>query len=111
MSQTTSQTSQTNRTTTRRTATRRTAARRSRRGARPLWLAAALLAVALPMVGAVASCKQGEGQRCQVQSDCEDGLQCNVGEGVCRTVITGDVDALPPPDAATDAAIDAPDAM
>jgi len=104
MSQTTSRA-------TRRT-TRQTATRRGRRGARPLWLAAALLAVALPMVGAVASCKQGEGQRCQVQSDCEDGLQCNVGEGVCRTVITGDVDALPPPDAPpADAAIDAPDAI
>jgi hypothetical protein len=74
---------------------------------RPISLAGALLAAALLLALGVASCKQGEGQRCQVPSDCEEGLQCNVGEGVCRTVVTGDVDALPPPDAPPDAPVDA----
>jgi hypothetical protein len=82
---------------------------------RPISLAAALLGAALLLIGTVASCKQGEGQRCQVQSDCEDGLQCNVGEGVCRAVLSGDVDALPPPDAppnsSIDGPVDAPDAI
>jgi hypothetical protein len=60
-------------------------------------------------------CKQGEGERCQVNSDCESGLQCNqgtkppscqktVGGGVAATVPDFDIDA-PPVDA-----IDAPDA-
>jgi hypothetical protein len=79
---------------------------------RRISLAGALFAAALLLALGVASCKQGEGQRCQVQSDCEAGLQCNVGEGVCRAVISGDVDALPPPDAPRDAPVDAaPDAM
>ena len=87
---------------------------------RPISLAAALLGVALLLIGTVASCKQGEGQRCQVPSDCEDGLQCNVGEGVCRAGALGRLDALPPPDAPpdapvddalVDAPVDAPDAM
>jgi hypothetical protein len=83
----------------------------SRLFSRPFSLAAALLVVALPLVFAVAGCKQGEGQRCQVQSDCDDGLTCNVGEHLCRATSTSAVDALPPPDAAIDAPVDAPDAM
>jgi len=76
---------------------------------RPLSLAGALSAAALLLALGVASCKQGEGQRCQVQSDCEAGLQCNVGEGVCRSASsnTADIDAEPPPDAPTDAPTDA----
>jgi len=73
-------------------------------------LAAALVAAALAIVGGAASCKQGEGQRCQIPSDCEEGLQCNIGEGVCRAVISGELDALPPPplpDAPVDAPVDA----
>ncbi len=89
----------------------RVASRAASRVVRALSIAAALLAVALPLLGVMASCKQGEGQRCQVQSDCEDGLTCNVGEGVCRATSTSAVDALPPPDAAIDAPVDAPDAM
>ena len=67
----------------------------------------ASVALSLLAIGGVASCKQGEGERCQVQADCEEGLQCNEGEGVCRSVSTGDIDALLPIDAPADAAIDA----
>jgi len=69
---------------------------------------ASLAAVGLAL-GGVASCKQGEGERCQVQRDCAAGLVCNVGEGVCRSASsnTADIDAEPPPDAPTDAPTDA----
>ena len=29
--------------------------------------------------GAIVACKQGEGGRCQVDADCEDGFVCNQG--------------------------------
>lgn len=65
----------------------------------------ASLALGLLALGGIASCKQGEGERCQIQSDCEDGLTCNVGEHVCRRNPMGALDAELPPDApATDAA-------
>ena len=67
-------------------------------------IAVASLALSLLALGAVASCMQGEGERCQIQSDCEEGLVCNVGEGVCRKeAAAGSIDALPPPDAPPDA--------
>ena len=68
----------------------------------------ASLSLSALVLGGVASCKQGEGERCQVTDDCEDGLQCNVGEGVCRAMSLGNVDALPPPDAPPDGPVDAP---
>jgi hypothetical protein len=51
----------------------------------------------------LAGCKQGDGENCQIDSDCEDGLEC-VQEGesrmVCRsTDIEDPVDAAPTPDA------------
>lgn len=63
----------------------------------------ALAIAAIAIAGGIASCKQGEGQRCQVNSDCEDGLVCNTGEGVCRTTEGSQLDAEAPPDAAPDA--------
>jgi hypothetical protein len=59
------------------------------------------------VLGGMVSCKQGEGERCQVQADCDEGFDCNEAEGICRAFKAGDLDALPPPDAP----IDAPDAM
>jgi hypothetical protein len=78
-------------------------------------LAASLALTALAALG-IASCKQGEGERCQVDDDCAAGLTCNQGEGVCRSVSSDNqpIDAQPPKllDAAIDAPPDAPiDAM
>jgi len=72
---------------------------------RSITIVVASLALGLAALGGFASCKQGEGERCQVQDDCEDGYQCNVGEGVCRSISsnTADIDAQPPPDAPPDA--------
>jgi hypothetical protein len=74
---------------------------------KPIAIVIASLGLGLLTLGGIASCKQGEGERCQVQTDCEDGLECNEAEGVCRSFQAGDLDAQPPPDAP----IDAPDAM
>lgn len=60
------------------------------------------------------SCKQGEGDVCQINDDCEDGLSCNAGTGRCQLPGASVPDAAPPqPDAdVADAGIDAdvPDA-
>jgi hypothetical protein len=68
----------------------------------------ASIALASLALGGIASCNPGVGERCQVQEDCEAGLQCTVGEGVCRAFASGDIDAPPPPDAPPDAPADAP---
>ncbi len=59
-------------------------------------------------------CRQGEGDRCQVNEDCESGL-CNVARGTCSSgtedeepidaIVPDGIDAPPdaPPDAAPDA--------
>ena len=53
------------------------------------------------VVIAAASCKQGEGERCQVQGDCESGLVCNRSTNTCQP-IAGGVDGQITPDAAVD---------
>jgi hypothetical protein len=62
----------------------------------------------------VAACKQGEGDRCQVDADCASGLVCNQATQSCAKTSGGGIDAtvpeLPMADAAIDA-IDAPDAI
>ncbi|HRC58514.1 MAG: hypothetical protein IPI49_27460 [Myxococcales bacterium] len=41
--------------------------------------------VSLAALGlAFSACDQGVGERCQVQSDCEDGLVCNKATGQCQ---------------------------
>jgi hypothetical protein len=57
----------------------------------------------------VSSCKQGEGDRCQVDADCEAPLVCN-GEKYCSSTAMVGFDAEVPIDAPADAMIDAPDA-
>ncbi len=54
---------------------------------------------------AVAGCKQGVGQRCQVQSDCADNLVCNEGTQQCSTGTGSGLDAGLPVDAIHDATI------
>ncbi len=62
-----------------------------------------LVLVAAALCGA-AGCKQGLGDRCQIDDDCESGLVCSTGTNrVCTnsgTVII--VDAPPPSDARID---------
>ena len=66
-------------------------------------LLTALIAAVVP-IALVASCKQGEGQRCQVDADCDGDLVCAQATHLCATSDTsGGIDALPPVDAPTDA--------
>lgn len=59
-----------------------------------------------------AGCKQGRGDRCQVDDDCGSGLICNQATNTCQDVGGGgDIDATVPdasPDAPVDAARDTP---
>jgi hypothetical protein len=69
---------------------------------RSIQVIVASLGLSLLVLVGIGSCKQGEGQRCQIQDDCEEGLLCNVGEGVCRAASSEAIDAelpeAPPPD-------------
>jgi len=58
-----------------------------------------------------ASCKQKEGERCQIDDDCEEPLVCAQATQTCADNDTSSsIDALPPPDAPLDAfePLDAP---
>ncbi|HTR56315.1 MAG TPA: hypothetical protein VMJ10_36830 [Kofleriaceae bacterium] len=54
---------------------------------------------------ALAACKQGKGDRCQVNSDCADGLVCKAATGTCDSSTETGIDAAIPPQ--VDAAVDA----
>jgi hypothetical protein len=61
-----------------------------------------------------AGCSQGEGERCQITSDCASGLVCDAagstGNGVCRkTTTTGKNDAATEPSPGQDASVSTPD--
>jgi hypothetical protein len=75
-----------------------------------------LIAIAV-MSLATWGCKQGQGERCQVDTDCADGLTCSQAEPkTCGGNNSDEFDAEPavdakldaPVDAAIDAPIDAP---
>jgi len=74
------------------------------------WIAIALVA------GSLAGCKQGLGERCQVDSDCSDGLSCSQADpktcgGDNHEQEDADIPEQIPPDAAPDGTTDAaPDA-
>ena len=70
-----------------------------------------LVFVAAALAGA-AGCKQGLGDRCQIDEDCESGLICSTGTNrVCTTGgTTSMVDAPPASDARVDAGGLFPDA-
>ena len=69
-----------------------------------------LLMFAVLSAAAYVGCKQAEGERCQVDEDCESNL-CNKAKGTCATGnMTEDIDAAIVIDA-PDAMPDAPDAM
>lgn len=58
----------------------------------------------------IAACKQGEGERCQVNDDCDPPLVCNQAKSTCESTSGGGFDAEvpdaidgpPTPDAAVD---------
>lgn len=64
----------------------------------------AFVAASLALVTAIASgamsmltgCDQAEGDRCQVDTDCEDGLLCNQATQSCARTGGGDIDATVP---------------
>ncbi|HUS29554.1 MAG TPA: hypothetical protein VMZ53_13670 [Kofleriaceae bacterium] len=62
------------------------------------------LVICLLLVG----CESGEGERCQVDSDCANGLVCNKAKNVCTTGKGGDLDASVPDGPPADAVPDAP---
>ena len=67
-------------------------------------------ALATLLAGSLWGCKQGEGEVCQIDDDCEDGLNCNAGTMRCQRPGGGGglADAAPFIDAgAPDAAMDA----
>jgi hypothetical protein len=45
------------------------------------------------------SCKQGEGEVCQIDDDCENGLECNAGTMRCQSPGADRADASPRADA------------
>jgi len=52
------------------------------------WIVAAVL---------VAGCKQGLGDRCQINADCQSGLVCNQAKNTCESTSTaGPIDASVP---------------
>ena len=61
--------------------------------------------VAIVTVCAFAGCKQGKGDRCQVEADCSDGLVCNIATNTCQDTSGTGIDATVP-DAPRDAAVD-----
>jgi hypothetical protein len=74
------------------------------------FLPAALLA--LLSLGIFAACKQGEGERCQVNADCDDGLTCNQGTDPpsCQSANANNPIDATVPDADPDGPVDSNDA-
>jgi hypothetical protein len=64
-----------------------------------------LVIAALVLAGVIVACKQGKGDRCQIDSDCTDGLLCNKATNTCQETTGGGIDATVP-----DAPTDSPDA-
>jgi hypothetical protein len=45
----------------------------------------------------IAACKQGKGERCQVNADCQSGLVCSAATMTCSDTTTTGIDATVPP--------------
>lgn len=72
---------------------------------KPAAIVIASLGLVLCVLGGAASCKQGPGERCQRDSDCEQGV-CTVATNTCDTRDGGALDVPPAPDASIDAPTD-----
>lgn len=69
----------------------------------------AAFSLPLGLALALGSCKQKEGEICQIDDDCESGLICNAATGRCQPRGQVTPDAMPGQDAApVDAGVDAP---
>jgi hypothetical protein len=66
------------------------------------WFVATCLGLAAGAL--LAGCEQGEGDRCQVDADCQAGLVCNRGDQRCSSTNNQQLDAEPIPDGAGSAA-------
>jgi hypothetical protein len=67
-----------------------------------------VVAVAAIAAGFVA-CRQGKGDRCQVNTDCQDPLLCSSATGTCvGSGAMNEIDATVPDGPKIDAAVDAP---
>ena len=76
-----------------------------------LFIALSLLAAFSVAPLALTSCKQKEGEICQINDDCESDLICNAATGRCQPRGQVGPDAMPGVDAGPDAPVDAaPDA-
>ncbi len=67
-----------------------------------------VLLLAGALAGWAIGCKQGEGDRCQVNDDCESPLVCNQATQTCSTSSGGGLDASLPIDAPLDSPPDSP---
>jgi hypothetical protein len=56
----------------------------------------------------IAGCKQGKGERCQIEADCQTGLVCNQATNTCQETTGGGIDATVPDGPKSDAGVDAP---
>ena len=65
-----------------------------------------VLALVVAAAAGFLACKQGIGDRCQIDDDCSDGLICNTGTGRCAASNSSGIDAGVP-DAMIDAPLDA----
>ena len=57
----------------------------------PVIIACAILALTI-----VAACKQGKGDRCQIDDDCANGLVCNKATNTCQDTTGTGIDATVP---------------
>lgn len=71
-----------------------------------------VLFVSSVVLAVAPGCKQGQGDRCQIDNDCKAGLICVSATQTCQTGLGTGIDATLPIDAPIDAPVDAPvDAM
>jgi len=71
-----------------------------------------VLFVSCVVLAVAPGCKQGQGDRCQIDDDCKAGLICVSATQTCQTGLGTTIDATIPIDAPIDAPADAPaDAM
>ncbi len=66
---------------------------------------------AAALLFALSGCKQQEGERCQINSDCADGLTCFSSTMTCGTTGSDTPDAAQPADAGGPDAVPPPDVV
>jgi hypothetical protein len=70
----------------------------------------AILSLSLLLLALAPACKQGEGERCQIDDDCSGGLVCSDSQHICVGTGGSPPDGVPIPDAhPPDATVDGGD--